>query len=309
MPEVSVIIPNYNHASFLRQRIDSVLNQTYQDFEVIILDDCSTDNSRVIIEAYRTHPKVSHVIYNHSNSGSTFKQWNKGAKLAKGNYIWIAESDDFCENSFLEVAVFNLTKNNCDLFYCMSKQVDSAGQILNNLEWWYKDLHKNRWKSSYISTSSEELRNYLIKKNTIVNASAVVFRKNELVNGFLSNIVDFKYCGDWLFWLQYLHKSSKISYSQKTINYFRTHSNTTRSGNIQKRNDEISLIYKWIRRNIIHEIGYYSILAYFSNNHFSIYPRKYVLKNLRVLFSLDLGTIASLIVFLQKYFKFLSTVK
>lgn len=91
---VSVIIPNYCHARFLNQRIDSVLNQTYSDYEVIILDDCSTDNSREIIESYRNHPKISHIVYNEKNSGSTFIQWEKGFELARGEYIWIAESDD-----------------------------------------------------------------------------------------------------------------------------------------------------------------------------------------------------------------------
>ena len=52
MPQVSVIVPNYNHAPYLRQRLDSIFNQNFQDFEVIILDDCSTDNSKEIIEEY-----------------------------------------------------------------------------------------------------------------------------------------------------------------------------------------------------------------------------------------------------------------
>lgn len=73
-PLISVIIPNYNHALFLKQRIDTVLNQTFQDFEVIILDDCSTDSSREIIEQYRGHSKISNIIFNDKNSGGVFKQ-------------------------------------------------------------------------------------------------------------------------------------------------------------------------------------------------------------------------------------------
>lgn len=77
-PLVSVLIPNYNHSIFLEERIQSVLNQKYQNFEVIILDDCSTDNSKNVIDKYKHNPKISHIIYNEINSGSTFKQWNKG---------------------------------------------------------------------------------------------------------------------------------------------------------------------------------------------------------------------------------------
>ena len=102
MPQVSVIVPNYNHAPYLRQRLDSIFNQTFQDFEVIILDDCSTDNSKEVIEEYRNRSQVSHVVYNETNSGSPFKQWAKGFDLAQGEYIWIAESDDWAELNFLE---------------------------------------------------------------------------------------------------------------------------------------------------------------------------------------------------------------
>lgn len=103
MIKISVIIPNYNHSQYLKQRIDSVLNQTYRDFEVIILDDNSKDNSREIIQHYHGHPKISHIIYNEVNSGSTFKQWEKGIELANGEYIWIAESDDYCDSNFLKI--------------------------------------------------------------------------------------------------------------------------------------------------------------------------------------------------------------
>jgi glycosyltransferase involved in cell wall biosynthesis len=78
MPKVSVIIPNYNHARYLRGRIESVLRQTYRDFEVILLDDCSTDDSRSILGEYVKDPRVR-IDFNEVNSGSTFKQWNKGS--------------------------------------------------------------------------------------------------------------------------------------------------------------------------------------------------------------------------------------
>ena len=95
--KVSIIVPNYNHEKYLDERIQSILNQTYQDFEIIILDDCSTDNSKFVIEKFRNNEHVSHIVYNEQNSGSTFKQWERGFELAKGELIWIAESDDSCD--------------------------------------------------------------------------------------------------------------------------------------------------------------------------------------------------------------------
>src|ERR1700722_2974587 len=101
MPKVSVIIPNYNHAPYLRQRIDTVLGQTLQDFELILMDDCSTDDSRSIIAEYANDPRIR-IELNKKNSGGTFKQWKKGIALAQGEYVWIAESDDYSDRRFLE---------------------------------------------------------------------------------------------------------------------------------------------------------------------------------------------------------------
>ena len=93
-PLVSVVIPNYNHGKYLRERIDSVLAQSFQDFEIIILDDKSTDDSLSIINEYKDNPHVAHIIVNEQNTGNPFIQWEHGISLAQGEYIWIAESDD-----------------------------------------------------------------------------------------------------------------------------------------------------------------------------------------------------------------------
>ena len=104
-PLVSVIIPNYNHAPYLDERIRSIAGQSFQDFEIILLDDCSTDQSISILNKWAKHPKISHFIVNKQNSGSTFLQWEKGFSLAKGKYIWIAESDDVAHPDFLNITV------------------------------------------------------------------------------------------------------------------------------------------------------------------------------------------------------------
>lgn len=104
-PTVSIIVPNYNYAGYLRTRIESILAQTYQDFELILLDDASTDNSAEILEYYRNCDKVTICDINAKNTGSPFLQWKKGVTLSQGKYIWIAESDDFADEHFLETAV------------------------------------------------------------------------------------------------------------------------------------------------------------------------------------------------------------
>ena len=122
-PLVSVIIPNYNHARFLDARIQSVLDQEYPNFEVIILDDNSIDNSLEIISKYKNHSRVREILVNKENSGSPFIQWGKGIQLAKGHYIWIAESDDYCEKSFLIKLVDLCVRNDLAYAFCRSKTI------------------------------------------------------------------------------------------------------------------------------------------------------------------------------------------
>ena len=126
---VSVIIPNYNHARYLDARIQSILNQSYRDFEIIILDDCSTDNSKDVIEKYRDNEFVTHIVYNEHNSGSTFKQWENGFELAKGELVWIAESDDCCDNRFLENLVPKFDNGKVVLAFSRSMQIDDEREL------------------------------------------------------------------------------------------------------------------------------------------------------------------------------------
>ena len=95
---------------FLRRRIESVLCQTYQDFELILLDDCSSDESRSLLSEYAGDPRVR-IEFNEVNSGSPFKQWNKGVRLARGEYVWIAESDDYADERPPEKLVAQLFRS------------------------------------------------------------------------------------------------------------------------------------------------------------------------------------------------------
>ncbi len=91
-PLVSIIIPNFNHSRFLRERLESVFNQTFEDFEVILLDDASTDSSVEILEEYAKDPRVSHLVVNKENSGSPFRQWQRGIELSQGKYCLLYTS-------------------------------------------------------------------------------------------------------------------------------------------------------------------------------------------------------------------------
>lgn len=218
-PFVSVIIPNYCHARFLDKRISSVLNQTYPNFEVIILDDKSSDNSSDIIEQYRNHPKVSSIIYNSQNSGSTFIQWNKGFNLAKGELIWLAESDDFCEPTFLENLVKEfINDKECVLAFCKSIRVDENDKYLDKIDNIPANLHIN---------GLQFIKKYLIYYNIIANASSALFKK-DIALAVDKQYMTYKGAGDRLFWIEVSEKGN-VAMVNSFLNYNRKHtSNVTK---------------------------------------------------------------------------------
>lgn len=220
---VSVIIPNYNHAPYLNQRINSVLNQTYLDFEIIILDDKSTDNSKEIIEQYRNHPKVSRIVYNEQNSGTTFKQWNKGIKLAKGDLIWFAESDDDASPFFLEELTAKFNHNpTLGIAYCDSYYMNEKSEKLQCTHIWKNErFATNRWDNDYENDGIKEVNDYLIFHNVIDNASSALFKKSAIVDAGMAD-ESFRYVGDLYLYMNILLRSN-VAYTAKPLNYFRQH--------------------------------------------------------------------------------------
>ncbi|MFE3846681.1 glycosyltransferase family 2 protein [Flavobacterium sp. LB3P45] len=242
-PLVSVIIPNYNHEKYLRERLKSVFNQTYPNFEVILLDDCSTDSSRTILMEYEKNPKVSHCLFNETNSGNTFIQWNKGISLAKGDYIWIAESDDFCELNFVEELIQPLIQDDqIVLSYCQSNRVDEFGTYTGDWLNHTDCLDKTFFLKNFIIEGNEFVERFLIYRNVIPNASAVLFRKKTALNlGKLEMDSFLRYCGDWLFYVK-LITNNKVAFKSTALNCYRYHSKSVitmahKAGKFDSHND------------------------------------------------------------------------
>ena len=246
MPAVSVIVPNYNHARFLSKRIDSVLQQTFQDWELILLDDCSTDDSRSILSRYAGDPRVR-IERNEANSGSTFKQWNKGVRLARGKYVWIAESDDYADPRLLERLVAVLETDPAVTFaYCQSWRVSEDDQRIGFADFYLDYLDAHRWKADFCVNGLEECQNYLVSSNTVPNASAVVFRRDiyERVGGADEKM---RMCGDWKLWAA-MALQGKVAYLGEPLNYFRTHDTSVRSKSNKQALDaaEYLQVIRWI---------------------------------------------------------------
>lgn len=254
-PVVSIIVPNYNYSRYIDTRMESILNQTFQNFEIILLDDCSTDNSVQQLEKYRCNPKVSYFEINTINSGSPFRQWEKGISHSRGKYIWIAETDDLAESTFLEKTVAALEANpQAVVAFTGSVIIDENGNPSG------KDWDKWRGAKTRRGWNAFDGREYIIHnlfwKNYIYNASMALFRRNAYSPSLLAESITMRNAGDWMFWTKLASLGNVIEVYEK-LNRFRRHSTSTtvegdRSGKI--RFEEI-VVLKYINDNF--NIGSY----------------------------------------------------
>jgi len=267
--KVSIIIPNYNHALYFKQRIDSVLNQTFQDFELIILDDCSSDNSIEIIEQYSQNPKVSQIIFNQKNSGSVFKQWIKGIEQAKGEFIWIAESDDFAAEIFLQETI-KVLKNDLSLgmVFTNTTNTDSLGEALTT------SIEKNttifqKLKEFNNIIDHENTALFLVSEMIIENASSVLFRKNNLLQVDFNQLSQFKNTGDRFTYIGIALKS-KILFLTEPLNFMRIHGdNTTKKNteNGQIHSDRVRVLNYYFE-NLVNSEYQKEIADFYLSNYF-----------------------------------------
>ncbi|MDC8006286.1 glycosyltransferase family 2 protein [Aureisphaera galaxeae] len=217
MPLVSIIIPNYNHASFLQQRIESVLGQTFRDFEVLLLDDASTDNSAAVLKSYESHEKVTQVFVNASNSGSPFGLWKQGLEMAKGSLVWIAESDDWVEPNFLERLVPKMEDPNVVVGHCKSYNATGEKEYFNP---WWDSFGTGFWKEDYCKEGTELLQFYGKYRCPVMNVSSALVRKESIDLAWFP--IRYRYCGDWWFWMM-LFLKGKVAFCAEPMNYIRVH--------------------------------------------------------------------------------------
>ncbi|MCH2128190.1 MAG: glycosyltransferase [Pirellulaceae bacterium] len=227
MPCVSVIVPNYNHARFLPQRLETVLRQSYSDMEVIVLDDASTDTSRDIIMRYADDPRVR-VAFRDVNSGNPCSQWNAGVRLATGEFVWIAESDDYADLNLLQTLVQILRQQpETGLVYCESTVVDDENQEVGSAADWSSQVDAERWKAPFTNDGRDECARYFVVQNLIPNASAVVFRR-ELYNHIGGADETYTMAGDYELWSRML-LNTHLAFTPDRLNYFRAHQASVRN--------------------------------------------------------------------------------
>ena len=154
MPRVSIIIPAYNHSEFLAQAVHSVLSQTMTDFEVLVVDDGSTDNSRAVMENIRD----ARLRYFYKQNGGVSSARNFGLTRAVGEYICFLDSDDFWPSGYLETMLQKMRENpDCEAAYCMRTLLFADGRKVQSYQKQYcvsGRLTEDLFKKSFIQTST-----------------------------------------------------------------------------------------------------------------------------------------------------------
>ncbi|WP_295127434.1 glycosyltransferase [uncultured Chitinophaga sp.] len=223
---VSVVFTSYNHIEYLEQALDSIVNQTYRQIEVIVVDDCSTDGSQEVLKRYGSRSNVQlHLL--EKNTGSYVKASNYGASYAKGKYILFAQCDDYCEPIQIArlVAAFNQHLN-AGVVFSRSKLVDEHGTILTDDFEGREKRFREQCATDALITGAE-MRAYLSYSCVIPNLSAAMVRRDlyEKVGGLSDR---YRMAADWAFWLD-LAELTNFFYITEPLNYFRQHATTIRS--------------------------------------------------------------------------------
>ena len=251
--KVSVIVPNYNYGRYIRKRIQSILRQTYPVYEIIVLDDASTDGSSekvkgMVLDLKTQNPDLNiRFVGNEKNSGKAMAQWKKGIELAEGDYIWIAEADDLCSRNFLEEVMKGFDDPEVVLSYSESMIINGGGLVIAPNFRWSRDKEKTgHYKTSYVKEGFREIEEIMAVRCTIPNVSAVVFRKDAIKMDVLEKAIEFSQVGDWYLYVNVL-KNGKIAYNHKSLNKFRVHkgSKTADAKNDKVHYDEIVNMHKW----------------------------------------------------------------
>lgn len=225
-PKLSIVFTSYNHKEYLKQALDSLVGQTFQDFELIIIDDCSTDGSQEVLKAYEGNEKVR-LYLQEKNSGSYVKASNLGASYARGEFMLFAQCDDFAEPTQIETLMKAFDSSSAvGVSFCRSSLVDERGKVIGN----DYDIRERSFKNLCVRDTvilAQQMRDFLLKSCVIPNLSAAIFRKkyfDEL--GGLSE----KYivASDWCFWLEMAEKCN-FYYTAAALNNFRQHETTIRS--------------------------------------------------------------------------------
>lgn len=264
---VLVVVPNYNYGNYLQERLESIFNQSYPIYELIVADDASTDNSLAVLERIRAvSGRDFKIISNERNSGSVFRQWSKGAQISigeefgGGELLWIAEADDSCCDSFLRELSESMLDPSVNIAFSNSRQINGKGVLLaESYDYYYNDVEGADLLRDFTMPGDEFLKKCLAVKNVILNVSSVLFRKTvfmRALNETADELDTFRVAGDWRLYIEICKAAGNVSYLSRPLNTHRRHeTSVTHSLDHGRHLDEIGRIHNIVASSCSAEIS------------------------------------------------------
>lgn len=207
---ISVVIPLYNVEKYIEKCINSVLNQTYPHFELLIVNDGSTDDSVKVIEKFND-PRIRII---HKKNGGQSDARNLGIKESKGDCIYFMDSDDWIEPNLLQVSVNCLEKQNADFIifgYCLDRE-DLAGNVLSQKLINHREV-----------TFDKHTNNFVFEKNTLNLLGYVwnkLYKREFIINNSLNFEIDAAYIEDILFNIKACLCTTKIIFIEQELYHY-----------------------------------------------------------------------------------------
>lgn len=198
---VSIVIPIYNVENYLNQCIESILNQTYKNLEIILVDDGSTDNSPRICDSYQSKDKRIKVLHQ-TNKGLSNAR-NTGMYNSNGEYIYFLDSDDYLANNAIEKLIDIAYNNDLDAIYFGANVINQNGNVISNHHLSNRYHRKNHYSKIY---TGSELFKMLIKNNEFYSCVPLSFYKRDSIKHTFSDIVH----EDELFTIQQLYCCNRV---------------------------------------------------------------------------------------------------
>lgn len=222
---VSVVVPSYNHAEFLAKRMDSLLRQTYGNLEILVIDDCSTQDNVAILRAYEQHSQVRLLL--HQKNTGLVPVMNQGIEQTVGEFILFAQCDDDCEPEMIERLVRSLREHpSAGIAFCRSLMIDASDDVLGDDFTFRERAFRIRCATDTL-LKGEEMARFLFHSCVIPNMSALLIRRDCFDTvGLLA--VDYAVCVDWEFFFR-VSTRYDTCYVAQPLNKFRQHAATVRS--------------------------------------------------------------------------------
>lgn len=256
-PKISVIIPVYNSEKYLRKCLNSVLKQTLKDLEIILINDCSPDNSQRIIEEFAKKDKRIKFTIHFKNKGIS-KTRNEGLKLAKGEFVGFVDNDDWIGSKMYEEMYNKAKKESAEVVIC------------NGLEIKAKTKKKIIKKPLETENKRKMISNYLTGLNQMINEDSwnKIYSKRFLKKNKINFPDKIKVaCDDGYFTLKVIYYAKKIYFLNKCFYYYRYNPksaiHTFREEDIKDILTEVSLFKKFLSKNKIlnkEDFDFYSFI-------------------------------------------------